>query len=83
MRSLNTLPREAVSQQVKLTPREWEVAWLIASGCTNRKIGETLRISERTVDTHVSHLLRKLQVASRAQIAVWAVLHRPRFKLLS
>jgi hypothetical protein len=40
---------------------------------SNRQIGQALVISERTVDTHVSNILRKLQMVTRAQIAVWVV----------
>jgi predicted ATPase/DNA-binding CsgD family transcriptional regulator len=59
-----------------LTPREQEVAELIAQGRTNRQIATTLVITERTADTHVQHILNKLGVNSRAQIAAWAVEHR-------
>lgn len=56
-----------------LTPREREVAALIADGKTNREIGALLVITERTADTHVQHILNKLGFNSRAQIAAWAV----------
>src|SRR5262245_21653140 len=56
-----------------LTRREQEVAVLIAGGHTNRKIGERLVITEWTVDTHVRHILTKLGLRSRAQVAAWAV----------
>jgi predicted ATPase/DNA-binding CsgD family transcriptional regulator len=52
-----------------LTPRECEVAELIAHGLTNRQIGTRLFIAERTVDTHVGRILAKLGCASRAQVA--------------
>ncbi|WP_331752725.1 LuxR C-terminal-related transcriptional regulator [Streptomyces anthocyanicus] len=52
-----------------LTPREREVADLIAEGLTNRQIAERLVISKRTADTHVEHILTKLGVASRVQVA--------------
>jgi non-specific serine/threonine protein kinase len=54
-----------------LSPREREVAVLIAAGHTNREIGERLVISEWTVDTHVRHILTKLGLRSRAQVAAW------------
>src|SRR5262249_16718479 len=57
----------------RLTRREQEVAVLIARGLTNRQIGAALTISEGTVGTHVEHMLEKLGVQSRAQVAVWAV----------
>jgi DNA-binding NarL/FixJ family response regulator len=65
----------------ELTTREWEVARLVARGCSNRQIALDLIVSERTVDTHVSHILRKLGLVSRAQIAAWVVEHRRRFKV--
>jgi predicted ATPase/DNA-binding CsgD family transcriptional regulator len=52
-----------------LTPRECEVAELIARGLTNRQIAARLFIAERTADTHVSNILAKLGCASRAQVA--------------
>jgi DNA-binding CsgD family transcriptional regulator/tetratricopeptide (TPR) repeat protein len=58
-----------------LTPREREVAALIASGMTNRQIAKALVIAERTADVHVSNILNKLTLTSRAQLAVWAVRH--------
>lgn len=58
-----------------LTPREREVAALIAQGKTNREIAIILVITERTADTHVQHILNKLGIGSRAQIAGWAVAH--------
>jgi DNA-binding NarL/FixJ family response regulator len=58
-----------------LSDRESQVAALVTCGLSNRQIGEELVISERTVDTHVSHILRKLSLVSRAQIAAWVVWH--------
>jgi DNA-binding CsgD family transcriptional regulator len=58
-----------------LTKREDEVVVLIARGLTNRQIAEVLVIGERTVDTHVSNILRKLALSTRAQVVAWAV-HR-------
>jgi non-specific serine/threonine protein kinase len=55
----------------ELSPRQTEVVNLIAQGLSNKKIAEALFISERTADTHVEHILRKLGLHSRAQIAAW------------
>jgi DNA-binding NarL/FixJ family response regulator len=71
------------SRSAELTPREWDVAALVVRGCSNREIGAALVVSERTIDTHVSHILRKLGLVSRAQIAAWFVDHQRRFKVLS
>jgi DNA-binding NarL/FixJ family response regulator len=51
-----------------LSPREGEIAELVARGRTNRQIAEQLVISERTVETHVSRILGKLRVESRAAV---------------
>jgi predicted ATPase/DNA-binding CsgD family transcriptional regulator len=59
-----------------LTVRELEVAALVALGSTNREIAARLGVSPRTVDVHVEHILSKLEVRSRSQIAVWAAEHR-------
>lgn len=58
-----------------LTPREVEVLRLVASGGTNRAIAETLFLSERTVDRHMSNLFNKLGVSSRAAATAFAYEH--------
>jgi len=55
-----------------ITPRETEVAGLVADGLTNRQIGRRLGISERTAERHVENLRAKLGVGSRTQVAAWA-----------
>ncbi|HEY4151932.1 MAG TPA: LuxR C-terminal-related transcriptional regulator [Pseudolysinimonas sp.] len=62
---------EASTESGPLTTREFEVARLVAEGATNREIAERLVISPKTVSTHVEHILAKLQVARRAEIASW------------
>jgi non-specific serine/threonine protein kinase len=59
----------AASRGLPLTRREREIADLIAAGLTNRQIAGRLFIAERTVDTHVGHILAKLGCATRAQVA--------------
>ncbi len=56
-----------------LTPREREIVVLVADGLSNRQIAEQLFVSERTVETHVSHVLAKLGAGKRMDIATWAV----------
>jgi NarL family two-component system response regulator LiaR len=56
-----------------LTPREREVLSLLADGLTNRQIAERLVVSEHTVHRHVTNLLRKLGLPSRAAAAAHAV----------
>jgi DNA-binding NarL/FixJ family response regulator len=55
-----------------LTQREREVAAEIGQGLSNREIAAKLFTAERTIASHVSHILAKLDLSSRAQIAVWA-----------
>ena len=56
----------------QLTPREREVLRLIARGYTYRELAQHLDISVKTVETHVSAVLRKLQLSTRHQLARWA-----------
>jgi non-specific serine/threonine protein kinase len=60
----------------RLTPREAQVAALVARGLSNREIARTLTIAERTATSHVEHLLDKLGFHSRAQIATWVTEQR-------
>jgi non-specific serine/threonine protein kinase len=55
-----------------LTPRQQEVAVLVADGLTNRQIAARLVITERAAGAHIEHILDRLGFDSRAQIAVWA-----------
>ncbi|MDG4595759.1 MAG: two-component system response regulator NarL [Candidatus Contendobacter sp.] len=64
-------PRPADS--VRLTEREREILSLIAMGHSNKLIARELKITEGTVKVHVKHLLRKLDLASRVEAAIWAV----------
>jgi non-specific serine/threonine protein kinase len=64
------------SDRVPLTPRERQVAALVASGRTNRQIGRVLGISEKTAEVHLHHVMSKLDARSRAEVAAWAVTHR-------
>lgn len=64
-------PARTRDGSVGLTPREREVAVLVARGLTNLQIADELTISERTVEGHVERILGKLEFRSRAQIAAW------------
>jgi DNA-binding NarL/FixJ family response regulator len=55
-----------------LTPRQQEVAVLVAQGLTNRQIAERLVVTERAAAAHVEHILTRLGIGSRTQIGVWA-----------
>jgi DNA-binding CsgD family transcriptional regulator len=68
------LDRTAVRDQPGgLSPREAEVARLVADGLTNRQIADRLVISDRTAENHVQHILQKLGFTTRSQIAVWSL----------
>jgi DNA-binding NarL/FixJ family response regulator len=60
----------------QLTPREGEVLRLIARGYTYKELARELAISTKTVETHVSSVLRKLQLSSRHQLTKWATERR-------
>ena len=59
----------------RLTRREQEVAGLVARGRTNRQIGRTLGIAEKTAEVHVHNIIRKLDARSRAEVAAWVGAH--------
>ena len=65
----------AASAGSAVSPREFEVARLVARGLTNKQIGETLFVSERTAENHVQHILVKLGFSNRSQIAAWLTTH--------
>jgi predicted ATPase/DNA-binding CsgD family transcriptional regulator len=60
-----------VPERPVLTPREQEVAQLVAADLTNRQIASQLFLSERTVETHISNILNKLGLNSRVQLGRW------------
>jgi len=60
-----------VKIEVPLTPRELEVAALVAEGLTNKEIAGRLFLSERTAEGHVEHIRDKLGFSTRSQIASW------------
>ena len=66
---------KAASSAGGLSKRELEVAGLVAAGMTSRAIAERLFLSERTVESHLEHILTKLGFSSRAQVAGWVAEH--------
>jgi DNA-binding NarL/FixJ family response regulator/signal transduction histidine kinase len=60
----------------ELTPREREVLQLIARGYMYKEIATRLHLSVKTVESHVSNVLRKLQLSSRHELTRWATQHR-------
>ena len=60
----------------ELTPRQWEVAALVARGLSNREIARELVITERSAESHVERIRDRLGLRSRAQLAAWFVTSR-------
>jgi predicted ATPase/DNA-binding CsgD family transcriptional regulator len=77
------LRREGVPQTASgkalpggLSRREMEVARMVAAGMTSKSIADRLFLSERTVESHIEHILTKLDFNSRAQVATWVTEHK-------
>jgi DNA-binding NarL/FixJ family response regulator len=71
------VPVDAVDPELdQLTPREHEVLRLIARGYSYKEIARQLSISTKTVETHVSSVLRKLQLSNRHELTRWATERR-------
>ena len=69
-------PAAADGDEVRLTRRESEIAQLVAEGLTDREIAERLVLARRTAEGHVAHILSKLNVTSRDQVAAWVAAQR-------
>jgi len=65
-------PRREASAD-DLTERELEVVRQVAQGCSNHEIADRLVISEKTVKTHISNILSKLNLTDRTQLAIYAI----------
>jgi DNA-binding NarL/FixJ family response regulator len=82
--AFNLLPQTRRHSKRRITPhvpggltmRERDVAVQIALGKTNREIADDLIVSERTIETHISHILSKLGFTSRTQVAAWVTEQR-------
>jgi two-component system, NarL family, response regulator LiaR len=71
-RLVDALSEERPAEHTELTPREQEVLDLIGRGYANKRIALELGIAEKTVKTHVTHVLAKLGVSDRTQAALYA-----------
>jgi DNA-binding NarL/FixJ family response regulator len=69
--STTTSELGAPESTTALSPREAEVAELVAEGLTNREIAERLVLSTRTVEGHIDRILGKLNFHTRTQLAMW------------
>ncbi|MDI2037206.1 ATP-binding protein [Paenarthrobacter nitroguajacolicus] len=79
-RALGVTPPTSTSEPTVgslITPRQREIARLVAQGLSNRSIAETLVLSPRTVEGHVENILSKLGFTARAQIAAWVAQQPP------
>ncbi|MEW5942337.1 MAG: response regulator transcription factor [Pseudomonadota bacterium] len=65
----------APADKEKLSPREKEIAVLLARGASNKEIANALNVAESTVKIHVQNIFKKLHLASRVQVAVYAIEH--------
>lgn len=76
------IPAPAPAPRGELTEREREIVVLLANGLNNKEIARHLSISDATVKVHIKNLLRKLNLKSRLEAAVWA-LQNPEFRRLA
>lgn len=68
------IARDLDSEKIKLlTKRESQILMNVASGMSNKEIGDKLQISERTVKNHISSVFKKIEVSDRTQAAVFAI----------
>ena len=74
--AFGTTPTEIDSELDQLTAREQEVLRLLARGYTYKEIARRLTISVKTVESHASNILRKLQLSSRHELTRWATQRR-------
>jgi DNA-binding CsgD family transcriptional regulator len=75
LRALGIRAPRAQRRDAELSPRELEVAQLVAQGLSNSAIATRLFLSRSTVTSHISHILTKLGMSSRSQIAAWVARH--------
>ena len=62
-----------VRRDVELTPTELKVVQLVAQGKANREIADTMKVSQRTIESHVSNMLNKTGLSNRTELARWAM----------
>ncbi|MEL6927684.1 MAG: LuxR C-terminal-related transcriptional regulator [Cyanobacteria bacterium J06600_6] len=64
---------ERISHEVLLSTRELEIVELVVTGLSNHKIAQQLEISKRTVDNHISNILKKTGVSNRVELVRWSL----------
>jgi DNA-binding CsgD family transcriptional regulator len=73
--AVRTDPRQDTSPRFRLTPRESEIARLVAEGLSNRDVAARLVLSTRTVESHVQNIFTKTGFTSRVHLAMWYAGH--------
>ncbi len=66
-------PKLQVAFDVELTPTELKVVQFVARGMANREIAHELKVSQRTIESHVSNMLGKTGLTNRTELACWAI----------
>ncbi len=64
---------EKISHEALLSARELEIVELVVTGLSNHKIAQRLEISKRTVDNHISNILKKTSAANRVELVRWSL----------
>ncbi|MEL6579563.1 MAG: LuxR C-terminal-related transcriptional regulator [Cyanobacteria bacterium J06621_12] len=64
---------EKISHEALLSARELEIVELVVTGLSNHKIAQRLEISKRTVDNHISNILKKTGAANRVELVRWSL----------
>ncbi|MFM2312361.1 MAG: LuxR family transcriptional regulator [Cyanobacteriota bacterium] len=64
---------EKVSHEALLSARELEIVELVVTGLSNHKISQRLEISKRTVDNHISNILKKTGATNRVELVRWSL----------
>jgi NarL family two-component system response regulator LiaR len=72
---MQAMKRPSITPEEPLTEREYDILRHVARGLPNQEIADLLTISERTVRTHISHILDKLDLENRTQAALYALRH--------
>jgi len=74
---------KASSQLPHLTPRERQILSILVQGRSNKEIGNTLDLSEKTIKHHLTNILQKLRVRNRVEAALMASNHLPQYQTIS
>ncbi len=73
MQSVGIQPVLTLDRDIELTPTETRVIQYVAKGMSNREVAETLGVSQRTIESHVSNMLGKTGLHNRTELARWAM----------